>query len=91
MMAKKKTASSKESTTLEVAQATTATVLATFDPPNATNRNVTWSSDADEYATVTETDNPATIAAVAAGSATVTCTTEDGSHTDTVAVTVTDP
>lgn len=90
-MSKKQSASAKPTPTLEVTQATTAQVVAIFDPPNATNKNLTWTSDAEDYATVTENANPATISAVAAGSATITCTTEDGSHTATVAVTVTDP
>lgn len=54
-------------------------------PANATNKNVTFSSSAEGVATVTD---EGLIAAVAEGSATITVTTEDGSKTDTCAITV---
>ena len=54
-------------------------------PSNATNKTVTWSSSNDGYATVNESG---LVTAVAAGTATITATTEDGSYTDTCAVTV---
>ena len=81
--------SKKKPVAMDLTKATTAEITATIEPSSATNKNTIWSSDAQEYATVTESDNPATISAVAAGSATITCATEDGSFTDTVAVTVT--
>jgi uncharacterized protein YjdB len=74
---------------ITMAAATSIEVTAALEPENASNKAVTWSSDAEEYAVVTETDNPATITAVATGSCTITVTTDDGSFTDTVAVTVT--
>ena len=54
-------------------------------PADATNKNVTWSSDNEAAATVSSTG---LVTAVAAGSATITVTTEDGGFTDTCAVTV---
>ena len=63
-------------------------LTATVTPDNATNKNVTWSSNDDTIATV---DNNGNVTAVAAGTATITVTTEDGSHTATCTVTVKDP
>ena len=63
-------------------------LTATVTPDNATNKNVTWSSNDDTIATV---DNNGNVTAVAAGTATITVTTEDGSHTATCKVTVKDP
>lgn len=65
-----------------------ATLNAKVQPANATNKNVTWSSNDDTIATV---DNNGNVTAVAAGTATITVTTEDGSHTATCTVTVKDP
>ena len=63
------------------------TLTATVEPSNATNKNVTWSSDKPEVATV---DN-GKVTAKAAGTATITVTTEDGCKTATCIVTVTVP
>ena len=63
-------------------------LTATVTPDNATNKNVTWSSNDDTIATVDDNGN---VTAVAAGTATITVTTEDGSHTATCKVTVKDP
>lgn len=63
-----------------------ATLTATVEPSNATNKNVTWSSDKPEVATVNENGN---VTAIAPGTATITVTTEDGSKTATCNVTVT--
>lgn len=63
-------------------------LTATVTPDNATNKNVTWSSDNETVATVDANGN---VTAVAAGTATITVTTEDGSHTATCKVTVKDP
>lgn len=65
----------------------TATLTATVQPSNATNQNVTWSSDKPEVATVEN----GTVTAKAAGTATITVTTEDGNKTATCAVTVEKP
>ncbi len=58
----------------------TATVL----PETATNKNVTWSSDAIQIATV----DKGTVKAISPGIAKITVTTEDGSKTATCVVTV---
>jgi len=66
----------------------TATLTATVQPSNATNQNVTWSSDKPDVATV---DAAGKVTAVGAGTATITVTTADGNHTATCTVTVTRP
>ena len=66
----------------------TATLTATVQPSNATNQNVTWSSDKPDVATV---DAAGKVTAVGAGTATITVTTEDGNKTATCTVTVTRP
>lgn len=63
----------------------TVTLTATVIPANASNKAVTWSSSDDEKATVEN----GVVSGVAAGSATITVTTADGSFTDTAAITVT--
>lgn len=73
----------KTSTTLEIGG--TETLTATIEPDNATNKKVTWSSDATSVATV---DEDGLVTAVAAGTATITVTTADGNKTATCAVTV---
>ena len=60
---------------------------AVVSPENATNKNVRWSSGDESVATV---DQSGKVTAVAAGTAVITVQTEDGSHTDTCEVTVTD-
>jgi uncharacterized protein YjdB len=57
-----------------------------ISPSNATNQNVTWSSNAPGVATVNSTTGLVT--GVAEGSATITATTQDGSFTDTSIITV---
>jgi uncharacterized protein YjdB len=63
-------------------------LTATISPSNATNQSVTWSSNNTSVATVNSTG---LITAVAAGSATITVTTEDGNRTATCSVSVTEP
>ena len=60
------------------------TLTATVTPNDATNPNVTWSSDRSDVATVEN----GKVTAKAAGTATITVTTEDGGFTDTCQVTV---
>ena len=72
----------KNSTTIAVGGDETLT--ATVSPNNATNKNVTWSSSNTSVATVSN----GTVSGVAAGSATITVTTVDGSFTATCTVTV---
>lgn len=55
-------------------------------PTNAANKNVTWTSSNNDIATV---DGTGFVTANAVGTATITATTEDGGHTDTCVVTVT--
>ena len=71
--------------TAEVDAGKTVTLTPTFTPANASNKHVTWSSSDTNVATV---DSNGVVTGVAAGSATITVTTEDGGHTDTCAVTV---
>ncbi|MFY0627068.1 MAG: Ig-like domain-containing protein [Reichenbachiella sp.] len=73
----------KESETITVEEALT--LIATVAPVDATNQNVTWSTNAAAIATV---DN-GVVTGVGGGSAIITVTTEDGSFTDTFEVTVT--
>lgn len=72
--------------TLALVEGETASLIATVTPVNATNKAVAWSSSAEGVATVSE---EGLVTAVAAGSATITATTESGSFTDTCSVTVT--
>ena len=60
------------------------TLIATVKPDNASNKDVTWESRDETVATV---DN-GTVTAVAAGTATITVTTQDGSKTASCEVTV---
>ena len=57
----------------------------TFTPANATNKTVTWESSDDNVATVS---SDGTVVARGVGSATITVTTNDGSMTDEITVTV---
>lgn len=72
----------KTSTTIEKGK--TETLTPTFTPANATNKNVTWESDNTSVATVED----GVVTAVAAGTATITVTTEDGDKTATCEVIV---
>lgn len=65
----------------------TETLTATVNPDDATDKSVTWTSDNEAVATVTD----GVVTAVAAGTANITATTTDGSFTATCAVTVTEP
>ena len=74
----------KESAELEVGGSLTLT--ATVAPDDAANKNVSWKSDKEEVATVAN----GTVTAVAAGSAVITVTTEDGGKTASCTITVTE-
>ena len=69
---------------LELGVSETETLTATVTPDNATNSSVRWSSSDESVAVVTD----GVVKAVAAGSATIRVTTEDGGYTDSCAVTV---
>jgi uncharacterized protein YjdB len=58
----------------------------TITPANATNQNVSWSSSNTSFATVSSSG---LVTGIAAGSAVITVTTQDGSKTATSTITVT--
>lgn len=66
---------------------TSFTLTATVAPENASNKKVTWSSDNEDVASVT---NKGIVTAKSVGTANITATTRDGSFTATCKVTVTD-
>ena len=72
----------KAEATLEVKE--TVTLVATVTPANATNKNVTWTSNNAAVATVAD----GVVTAVSVGTATIVVTTVDGSLADTCIVTV---
>ena len=74
-----------DQTTLSLDVDETATLQATIKPSIATSKNVTWSSDNADVATV---DEYGKVTAVAVGKATITVTTEDGGKEATCTVTV---
>ena len=65
-----------DQTAISLAVGGTAALNATITPANATNQNLTWSSDKPEVATV---DANGKVTAVGAGAATITATATDGS------------
>ncbi|MCL2028701.1 MAG: Ig-like domain-containing protein [Bacteroidales bacterium] len=71
-------------TTATLSVDSTLTLIPTVLPADATNKAVTWQSSNTAIATV----NNGTVTAIAVGTATITVTTQDGSKTDTCAVTV---
>ena len=73
------------STAMTVAVNSTQTLTATVLPPDAFNKNVTWSSSDSTIATV---DSSGVVSGVASGNAIVTVTTVDGGHTAQCSVTV---
>lgn len=75
-------------TALELITGNNSQLTANVAPSNATNKNISWSSNKTSVATV---DSEGNVHAVAAGSATITVTTEDGGYTASCAVTVSDP
>ncbi|MDR0757211.1 MAG: Ig-like domain-containing protein [Tannerella sp.] len=73
-----------DQTQLELHPEETEQLTALIIPTNATNQNVTWSSDNETIATV----NNGLVTGVAIGTAIITVTTEDGEQTATCTVTV---
>ena len=74
------------SATLEVGA--TKTLKATVSPAKASNKSVTWKSSNTKVAKVSSSGK---VTAVGAGTATITCTTEDGSYTAKCKITVKKP
>ena len=77
-----------EPTSLTLFTSDTASLTATVQPEDATNKTVNWSSSNEAVATV---DTNGKVTAVGEGTATITVTTEDGKKTATCTVTVTRP
>ena len=71
--------------TASIEQGETVQLTETVLPSNATDKSVTWTSSNTSVATVSN----GLVTGVSAGSATITCTTNDGGLTATCAVTVT--
>lgn len=71
--------------TLSIYVGGTGNLTATVSPANATNKNVSYSSNKTNIATV---NSSGVVTGVATGSATITVTTQDGSKTATCSVTV---
>lgn len=74
-----------DNTAIELNIGATATLTATISPENATNKNVTWSSNEEAVATVSSNG---VVEALSVGTAIITVTTEDGNKTATSIVTV---
>lgn len=74
-----------DKTSASVKQGKRIILTATVAPANATNKNVTWSSDNESVATVSN----GVVTGVKTGSAQITATTVDGEHTASCTVTVT--
>jgi uncharacterized protein YjdB len=73
-------------TTASISAGLTRQLTATIAPSNATNQNVTWTSGNNAVATV---NAAGLVTAVAAGTANITVTTQDGNKTAVAAITVT--
>jgi len=73
-------------TSISLTEGEEETLIATVNPDNATNKNVSWSSSNTYAATVDATGK---VSAVFFGTAIITATTEDGNYTDECLVEVT--
>ncbi len=71
--------------TLTISVGKTGTLTATFSPSNASNTDISWTSDDTEVATI---DSDGTVTAISEGSVTITATTDDGGYTASAAVIV---
>lgn len=76
-----------DKTTMDMKPGDTLTLTATVGPANATDKSVTWSSSDESVAKV---DANGKVTAVGPGTAIITVTTNDGGHTATCTVTVTE-
>jgi len=80
-----------ESVSLDITEATlketqTLTLVATVNPSNATNKNISWSSSDKTLATV---DSKGKVTAIKEGVVKITVTTEDGNKTAVCTITIT--
>lgn len=71
--------------TVNLKQGETFQLIATVQPDNATNKNVTWSSSNETIASISK---EGLVTALSTGETTITATTEDGSFSTTAIVTV---
>ena len=76
----------KSETTIDVGS--TEALSVTFNPTNATNKSITWTSSDTSVATVS---NSGVVSGVKAGTATITATSQESGKTATCVVTVNDP
>jgi formylglycine-generating enzyme required for sulfatase activity/uncharacterized protein YjdB len=76
-----------DTATLTVGRGETATLAATIEPADATNKVVSWASGNEAVATV----NNGVVTGVGVGTAVITVTTTDGGFTASCTVTVTEP
>lgn len=84
----KATGVSLNKSSIQLEKGGTETLTATINPTNASNKNVTWSSSNTSVATVSSSGK---ITAKGKGTAIITVKTEDGGHTATCEVNVTEP
>ena len=75
-----------EGESISIQEGGTRSLHYTINPSNATNKEVTWSTDRNDIVTVDQKGN---IKAQKAGTAKITVTTKDGSKTDTITIIVT--
>lgn len=75
-----------DKTSMSLTAGSTGTLTATINPADATNKNLTWTSDNGAVATVSQTG---VVTAVAEGTAKITVKTADGEKTAVCTVTVT--
>ncbi len=73
---------------LELEPGQTATLTATVEPEDASNKTISWASDDDAIATVNDNG---LVTAIAEGTIYITVTTEEGSFADKCEVTVNEP
>ena len=73
-----------DKTEVTINEGETATLTATISPADATTKEITWTSDNETVATVTD----GVVSGLSAGSATITATTVDGEFTASCLVTV---
>ena len=78
------TSVSLNSTSMELVEGTTQTLVATVSPSNAENQKVIWSSSNSSVASVTD----GVVTAIKVGTATITVKTDDGAKTATCNITV---